>query len=116
MGLFSGRPVRVAAVVWSALGTNYAIKLAVDRERPPAADAAPLIALPASSSFPSSHAAMSVAAAIELSRARPDLAAVWWAAAGLMCASRLYVGAHHPSDVAAGAAVGAAVGTIAGAV
>jgi membrane-associated phospholipid phosphatase len=116
VGVFSGRPVRVAATVWSALGANYAIKLAVGRERPPAADAEPLIALPASSSFPSSHAAMSVAAAIELSRARPNLTPVWWTAAGLMCASRLYVGAHHPSDVAAGAAVGAAVGTIAGVV
>ena len=115
VGLFSGRPVRVAATVWSALGANYAIKLAVDRERPPVADADPLIPLPGSSSFPSSHAAMSVAAAMALSRARPGLAPVWWSAAGMMCASRLYVGAHHPSDVAAGAAVGAAVGTIAGA-
>jgi undecaprenyl-diphosphatase len=115
VGLFSGRPVRVAATVWSALGATYAIKLADDRERPPVADADPLIPLPGSSSFPSSHAAMSVAAAMALSRARPGLAPVWWSAAGLMCASRVYVGAHHPSDVAAGAAVGAAVGTISGA-
>ncbi len=114
MGLFSGQPVRVAATVWSTLGANYTVKLAVGRERPPVADAEPLIPLPSSSSFPSSHAAMSVAAAMALSRARPGLAPFWWAAAGLMCASRVYVGAHHPSDVAAGAAVGAAVGTIAG--
>jgi membrane-associated phospholipid phosphatase len=42
------------------LGLNYAVKLAVGRERPAADDA--MIALPSSSSFPSSHAAMSVAA------------------------------------------------------
>ena len=53
------------------LGVNYAVKLAVGRERPASADA--LIPLPSSSSFPSSHAAMSVAAAFALARARPEL-------------------------------------------
>jgi undecaprenyl-diphosphatase len=112
LGLVSGRPVRVAATVWGALGANYAVKLAVRRERPAAADS--LIALPASSSFPSSHAAMSAAAAIALSRARPRLRPLWAAMAVAMCASRLYVGAHHASDVAAGAALGTAAGLVAG--
>lgn len=70
VGALCGAPVRVAATVWGTLGVNYAVKLAVGRERPASADA--LIPLPASSSFPSSHAAMSVAAAFALSRARPD--------------------------------------------
>jgi len=75
-----------------------------------------LIRLPASSSFPSSHAAMSVAAAFALTRARPELAPAWWAAAAAMAASRVYVGAHRPGDVAAGAALGAVAGVAAGAV
>ena len=116
VGVAARRPVRVAATVWGTLAANYAVKLAVDRERPAPGDAEPLVPLPGSSSFPSSHAAMSTAAAIALTRAAPDLAPVWWAAAGLMCASRVYVGAHHTSDVVAGVAVGAVVGTLAGSV
>jgi membrane-associated phospholipid phosphatase len=113
-GALAGAPVRVAATVWGTLGVNYAVKLAVGRERPAPADA--LIRLPSSSSFPSSHAAMSVAAAFALSRARPELAGAWWAAAVLMAASRVYVGAHRPGDVVAGAALGAVTGAAAGAV
>lgn len=113
VGALAGAPVRVAATVWGTLGANYAVKRAVRRERPAAADA--LIELPSSPSFPSSHAAMSVAAAIALSDVRPGLAPAWWAAAGLMCASRLYVRAHHTSDVVVGAALGAACGLAANA-
>ncbi|MGN6377731.1 MAG: phosphatase PAP2 family protein [Gaiellales bacterium] len=115
-GVLAGRPLRVAATVWGTLGANYAVKLAVGRERPLDPDAPPLIKLPSSSSFPSSHAAMSVAGAMALSRVRPRLTPMWWGAASLMCASRMYVRAHHASDVLAGAAVGAACGLAAGAV
>jgi membrane-associated phospholipid phosphatase len=114
VGALAGAPRRVAAAVWGTLGVNFAVKLAVGRERPAARDA--LIALPSSSSFPSSHAAMSVAAAFALTRARPDLATLWWTAAAAMAASRVYVGAHRPGDVAAGAALGAVTGAAAGAV
>ena len=79
--------------------------------RPPIAE--PLVALPSSSSFPSSHAAMSTAAAIVLIEARPSLAPVWVAMGAAMAASRVYVGAHHASDVAAGVALGAVTGTVA---
>jgi undecaprenyl-diphosphatase len=113
-GALAGAPARVAATVWGTLGVNYAVKLAVGRGRPAPADA--LIPLPSSSSFPSSHAAMSVAAAFALRRARPELAPVWWVAAALMAASRVYVGAHRPGDVVAGAALGAVTGKAAGAV
>jgi membrane-associated phospholipid phosphatase len=113
-GALAGAPARVAATVWGTLGVNYAVKLAVGRERPAAAGA--MIDLPASSSFPSSHAAMSVAAALALTRARPQLAPVWWTAAAAMAASRVYVGAHRPGDVVAGAALGAVTGAAAGAV
>jgi undecaprenyl-diphosphatase len=52
-------------------------------------------------------------AAIVLIEARPSLAPVWVAMAAAMAASRVYVGAHHTSDVAAGVALGAVTGTIA---
>jgi len=111
LGLTQPRPLRTAVTVWGTLAANYGVKLAVRRERPAAADA--LIRLPSSSSFPSSHAAMSTAAAIVLSEARPQLAPLWAALAAAMCLSRLYVGAHHAGDVAAGVAVGTLTGGVA---
>jgi undecaprenyl-diphosphatase len=98
--------------VWGTLGANYAVKLLVGRERPTPAESEPLVRLPSSSSFPSSHAAMSTAAALVLTEARPALAPVWVAMAAAMAASRVYVGAHHTSDVAAGVALGAVTGTV----
>ena len=57
---------------------------------------------------------MSTAAAIVLSREVPRLAPLWVAMAATMALSRVYVGAHHTSDVAAGVALGAVTGTLAG--
>jgi undecaprenyl-diphosphatase len=110
-GMFARRPLRTATTVWGTLGANYGVKRIVDRERP-AADGSALIPLPGSPSFPSSHAAMSVAAAIVLSRAAPRRTPLWVLAATLMCASRVYVGAHHRSDVAAGVVVGVIGGAV----
>jgi membrane-associated phospholipid phosphatase len=113
LGLGCGRPVRVAATVWGTLGVNYAVKQVVGRERPPDPAADALVPAPSSSSFPSSHAAMSTAAAIALCSVRPGLAPVWVAMAAAMAWSRAYAGVHHMSDVVAGAAVGAVTGTTA---
>ena len=113
LGIPAGRPLRVAATVWGTLAANYAVKLVVRRRRP-VADGGAMIRLPSSSSFPSSHAAMSAAAAIALSQARPSLTALWLAMAAAMAASRLYVGAHHRSDVLAGVALGLVTGLVAG--
>ena len=110
-GALARRPVRTAATVWGTLAANYGVKLLVGRERP-MGDAPAMIELPRSPSFPSSHAATSVAAAIVLSRATPRLAPVWAVAAVLMCASRVHVGAHHRSDVLAGSVVGAIGGSV----
>ena len=108
--------MRLAATVWGTLGVNYAVKQAVGRERPADLDADPLVPPPASSSFPSSHAAMSTAAAIALCKLRPRFAPLWVAMAGAMAWSRAYAGVHHTSDVVAGVAVGAVTGTMAAAV
>jgi membrane-associated phospholipid phosphatase len=105
----SPRPALVtAATIWGTLAANYAVKQVVRRDRPDGGDVpSPLIEAPRSHSFPSSHAAMSIAACFVLPRAAIP-------AAALMAASRVYLAVHWPSDVAAGAALGAACGTAAG--
>ncbi len=83
---------------------NYGIKQVVRRARPEGDDLPhSLIRAPASTSFPSAHAAMAAAAAVVL----PPVVAP---AAALMAASRVYLGVHYPSDVAAGVVVGLACG------
>ena len=116
IGLASGRPVRVAATVWGTLAVNYAVKSVVRRERPLDPATVPLVRAPASSSFPSSHAAMSTAAAIALSAARPRLLPLFAGMAAAMAWSRVYAGVHHSGDVVAGVALGAVTGTVATAI
>lgn len=69
-----------------------------------------LMATPTGLSFPSSHSTSSFAAA----RAFHGLAPVWllYGLAVPMVVSRLYLGVHYPSDVAAGAALGTALGSL----
>lgn len=69
---------------------------------------AALVPLPASSSFPSGHAAQVAAFALALAL-RPGVRLPWpaWPALALLvalvCVSRVYLQVHYPSDVAAGA-------------
>jgi membrane-associated phospholipid phosphatase len=62
---------------------------------------------PITSSFPSGHAASAFMCAGILATRRT--AAPWFALAGLIAASRVYVRMHHASDVVAGAALGLAL-------
>jgi membrane-associated phospholipid phosphatase len=63
---------------------------------------------PAYASLPSGHSTTAVAAAVAIGAIWPRSRAVMWAYAVTIMASRIFVMAHHPSDVIAGALVGAA--------
>lgn len=61
-------------------------------------------------SFPSGHSASSFAAAVTMFLECPKKYSVWaLILAGLIAASRLYVGVHYPTDVLAGILVGTVV-------
>lgn len=90
---------------------THVLKPFFDRARPcEALEGVHLLAGCSQYSFPSNHAANSMAVAGALGRVfRPLL---WGAvpAAALVCLSRIAVGVHYPSDVAAGAAIGFGIG------
>ena len=67
---------------------------------------------PRSSSFPSGHASSAFTAAGVLSQDDP-LWPVYYAVAGIVAASRVYVKIHHPSDVVAGIATGVVLAKVA---
>jgi undecaprenyl-diphosphatase len=94
--------VAVAVAVWGTLAVNYGIKQVARRERPQHEDAPQLIDAPTSSSFPSSHAAMSAAGSLVLGQAVPAARVPLKLAAVAMTYSRVHLGVHHPSDVVAG--------------
>jgi membrane-associated phospholipid phosphatase len=88
-----------ARTVAITYGGNQLIKVIVRRRRP----AGGLMATHSDLSYPSAHAATSVAAVRAL-----EMPAFWPLAIAL-AGSRLYLGVHYPSDTVAGAALGAAV-------
>jgi undecaprenyl-diphosphatase len=67
---------------------------------------------PRSSSFPSGHASSAFTAAAVLGEGDP-LKPLYYAVAGVVAASRVYVKIHHPSDVVAGIATGVVLGRVA---
>jgi undecaprenyl-diphosphatase len=101
-GARRGAWVRGTALTAGAHLASMGVKRVVRRPRP--AHVEPLVRTAGRHSFPSSHATSAAAAAVAFgalgAHVVPPLAAA-------MCLSRLVVGVHYPSDVAAGAALGA---------
>jgi undecaprenyl-diphosphatase len=94
---------------------NRIIKPLFDRDRPChpidfVSGARFLIGFKHSPSFPSSHAMNWCAQAALFSRLHPRSAPWWWAIAGTISFSRIYVGVHYPFDVLTGAILGALTG------
>jgi membrane-associated phospholipid phosphatase len=104
------RWVRATGVVAGAYVVSTSIKLAIGRKRPVIEDLPHLMATPTGLSFPSSHSTSSFAAARAYGTLLP--AGPLYMAASAMAFSRLYLGVHYPSDIAAGIALGSVLGTL----
>jgi len=106
------RWLAAAALPPAAIGINFAVKLALRRQRPQLKGLPPLGGAPTSLSMPSAHATASFAAATAMSRIAPRRAPLLYAGAALMGLTRPYLGMHYPSDVVAGAALGVVLGRL----
>jgi membrane-associated phospholipid phosphatase len=104
------RWLRATASVAAAYLLNTGVKLVFRRARPVLDDLPALIATPTKLSFPSAHASSSFAAARAFGALVP--AGPLHAAAVVMALSRVYLGVHYPTDIAAGAALGTAIGAV----
>ncbi|TQK52342.1 5'-phosphoribosyl-monophospho-decaprenol phosphatase [Streptomyces sp. SLBN-118] len=101
-----GAWLRAMALVAAAHLASMGLKRAVRRPRPQLPCGEPLVRTPAGHSFPSSHAAAAAAAAVAYGALGPAGRRIAPPIAAAMCVSRLVVGVHYPTDVAAGAALG----------
>jgi undecaprenyl-diphosphatase len=106
--------VRVGTVLLAeSVVVNAGIKSVFKRERPVVQVERPhKLRVPLTTSFPSGHSSAATVAAMLLAE-ESKLGPLYWAFAGLVASSRVYVRIHHGSDVVGGVAVGLVLGTIA---
>ena len=112
-----GRRAGVATSI-AALGTTYVVQRMIKpvfRRKRPWVDRDVLVVgiRTTDASFPSGHAASSFAAATALATFYPKAAPLTYALATGVALSRVHLGHHFPSDVAAGGLIGVAAGTVA---
>jgi membrane-associated phospholipid phosphatase len=118
----SGRPrwrragVRgITSLALASATANGVAKLSFRRRRP-SIDGVPLARrvrrTPVTTSFPSGHSASAAAFAVGAAREAPGLAGLLGVLATGVGFSRVWTGAHYPSDVLAGAALGGLVGLL----
>ncbi|MET7616420.1 phosphatase PAP2 family protein [Streptomyces sp. NPDC005408] len=101
-----GAWLRATALVGAAHLASMGIKRAVRRPRPQLRSGDPLVRTASRHSFPSSHATSAAAAAVAFGALGPAGRRLAPPLAAAMCVSRLVVGVHYPTDVAAGAVLG----------
>jgi membrane-associated phospholipid phosphatase len=106
-----GEWARATAGVGCCYLCSSSIKWAIGRRRPVVEGLPQLMRTPTGLSFPSSHASSSFAAARAYGRLFPRTPL--YVVAGGMALSRVYLGVHYPSDIAAGAALGTVLGGLA---
>ncbi|MGW0530703.1 phosphatase PAP2 family protein [Streptomyces sp. NPDC003032] len=100
--------LRATALTAAAHLASMGVKRVVRRPRPEGPGGTePLVRTAGRHSFPSSHATSAAAATVAYGALRPVGARLVPPLAAAMCVSRMVVGVHYPSDVAAGAALGA---------
>ena len=96
----------IAAVVLSRLIITTAIRLFYHRPRPFVAFRLHPLVFDGSWSFPSGHAALFFALAASVYFSNKKWGQWLYAAAVIICASRVIAGVHYPSDILGGAIVG----------